>query len=138
MSSYNKFIGVGNLTRDPETKEFGNNKVCNFSIAMNRKYKKADGEMCEEVTFLDCEAWGRTADLVSQYLTKGSNVLVEGRIKMEQWEAQDGSKRSKLKISVNEIQFMDKKSDGAQPSAAPHNPPVAAPVGMGDDDQPPF
>lgn len=103
----------GNLTRDPETKAAGSNKtVASFGIAINRKYKGSDGEQKEEATFVDIEAWGRTAELVAQYLAKGSPVFIEGRLKLDTWEDKDGNKRSKMKVVADSIQFVGPPKTG--------------------------
>jgi single-strand DNA-binding protein len=112
---------MGNLTRDPELKQTPSNQsVAQIGIAMNRKFKDREGNMREEVTFVDCEAWGRTAEVMSQYLSKGKPVFVEGRLKLDQWQDKDGGNRSKLKVVIENFQFIDSK--GNQTS----NPPAAA------------
>jgi single-strand DNA-binding protein len=98
---------AGHLTRDPEVRPLAGEKVVtNFSLAINRRYKGADGEIKEESTFVDCEAWGRTAELVGQYLAKGSAAYVEGRLRLDSWQDKDGQKRSRLKVVVDSVQFM--------------------------------
>lgn len=117
--SYNKVILAGNLTRDPELKPIGNDKsVTRFGLAINRRYKKGD-ETCEEVTFIDCEAWNKTGELLCQHCAKGSSVLVEGRMALDQWEDKDGQKRSKLKVVADGIQFLTFKDKGGQSGPAP-------------------
>lgn len=97
----------GNLTRDPELRSVGADKsVTSFTVAHNTKFKTNDGEAKEEVTFIDCEAWGRQGEIAAQFLTKGSMVIVEGRIKQDNWTDKDGQKRSKLKISVEKVHLM--------------------------------
>ena len=98
---------AGHLTRDPEIRSLAGEKVVvNFSLAINRRYKGSDGEMKEDSTFVDCEAWGRTAELVGQYLTKGSAAYVEGRLKLDNWLDKDGKNRSRLKVVVENVQFV--------------------------------
>lgn len=115
---------AGNLTRDPEVKTLSGDKmVAQFGLAINHKYKTKDGEKKEDTTFVDVEAWGRTAELVGQYLTKGRPVYVEGRLRLDQWEDKDGAKRSKLKVVADNIQFLGERpqQDGAgeaKPQAA--------------------
>jgi single-strand DNA-binding protein len=111
--SYNKVLLMGNLTRDPELRHTsGNNAVCNLGLAVNRRFRTADGENREETTFVDCEAWGRTAETLSRYLTKGRPVFIEGRLKLDTWEDKsDGSKRSKLRVVVEGFQFIDSRGD---------------------------
>ena len=145
--SLNKVLLGGNLTRDPETKFLANeNCVANFGLATNRKYKK-DGETVEEVTFLDCEAWGRTAELIGQYLTKGSACFIEGRLKLDQWDDKTtGEKRSKIKIVVDSVQFIGGKPDSvthpATPQASSVDPAVKRTTvhktAEVDEDSPPF
>lgn len=111
--NFNKVYLMGNLTRDVEIRHTsGNNAVGNFGIATNRKFKTQSGEQREEVTFVDCEAWGRTAEVMSQYLAKGRPVFIEGRLKLDQWEGKDGSKQSKLRVVVENFQFIDSGQGG--------------------------
>ncbi|MEM1331744.1 MAG: single-stranded DNA-binding protein [Planctomycetota bacterium] len=111
--SFNKVFLMGNLTRDVELRHTGGNQaVANLGIAVNRRYRTQAGENREEVTFVDCEAWGRTAEVMSQYLSKGRPVFIEGRLKLDQWEGRDGSKQSKLRVVVENFQFVDSRGDG--------------------------
>jgi single-strand DNA-binding protein len=109
--SFNKVILMGNLTRDIELRYTpSNTAVGNFGVAVNRSWKNPDGQVQEEVTFVDCEAWGKQAEIMSQYLAKGRRVFLEGRLKLDQWQDKnDGSKRSKLKVVVEEFRFVDAK-----------------------------
>lgn len=145
--NYNKVFLAGNLTRDPQVRFFANERaVADFGLACNRRYKTADGQMKEEATFVDVEAWGRTAELVGQYLTKGRGCFVEGRLKLDSWEDKEsGQKRSKLKVVADSVQFVDSRGgqgggaagdDAGSESApaAPRGPAPAAPL----DDEPPF
>lgn len=123
MASYNKVILMGNLTRDPELKQTPSNQsVAQIGLAINRKYKGRDGDMKEETTFVDCEAWGRTAETMSKYLAKGRPVFVEGRLKLDQWQDKDGNNRSKLKVVIDTFQFVDSRGNqtgqSQQPAAA--------------------
>ncbi len=113
--SYNKVLLMGNLTRDPEVKHTSNNRaVVNFGLAVNHRYKTADGERREEVTFIDCEAWGFTAENIGKFFAKGRPIFVEGRLKLDTWEDRnDGSKRSKLKVVIDNFQFIDSKPGGS-------------------------
>ena len=111
--SYNKVLLMGNLTRDPELRHTGGNQaVANLGLAVNRRYRTQSGENREEVTFVDCEAWGRTAEVMCQYLAKGRPVFIEGRLKLDQWEGRDGSKQSKLRVVVENFQFVDSGQGG--------------------------
>jgi single-strand DNA-binding protein len=109
----NRVILAGNLTRDPQVRFFANERaVADFGLAINRRFKGSDGQMKEEVTFVDIETWGRTAEMVGQYLTKGRACFVEGRLKLDQWEDKDKQKRSKLKVVADSVQFLDSGKGG--------------------------
>ncbi len=114
--SFNKVMLMGNLTRDIELRHTsGNTAVAKIGIAVNRKFRVGEGdnrELREEVTFVDCEAWGRTAEVMSQYLQKGRPVFIEGRLKLDQWQDQQGNNRSKLLVVVESFQFIDSRGDG--------------------------
>jgi single-strand DNA-binding protein len=98
MASYNRVILLGNLTRDPEIRYIpSGTAVCDIGLAVNEKYKNAKGEWVEQATFVDVTLWGRTAEVAGEYLSKGSQVLVEGRLKLDTWE-KDGEKKSKLRV----------------------------------------
>lgn len=124
MATFNKVILIGNLTKDPESRFIpSGQQVASFSIAVNKKYKTAAGEQKEEVSFFDCEAWGKTAELVTSYLKKGRAVHLEGSLKQERWETPEGQKRNKVKIVVQSVQFLGQKPEeegqgGAAPAAA--------------------
>ena len=124
MASYNKVLLMGNLTRDIELKYTPSNQaVAQIGLAINNRFKTKEGETKEETTFVDCEAWGRTAEVMKQYLTKGKPVFVEGRLKLDQWkDKQDGSNRSKLKVVVENFQFIDSKGGGGDSGGAPSAP----------------
>jgi len=109
MASFNKVMLMGNLTRDIEIRHTpSNTAVGNFGLAVNRKYKTQSGEQREEVAFIDCEAWGRTAEVMAQYLSRGRPVFIEGRLKFDSWEDKNGGgKRSKLSVVVDNFQFID-------------------------------
>lgn len=105
--NFNKVILLGNLTRDPELRHTsGNQAVANIGLAVNRRWRSPDGEQREETTFVDCEAWGKTAEVMCQYLAKGRPVFIEGRLKLDQWE-KEGQKFSKLRVVVENFQFVD-------------------------------
>jgi len=113
-SSYNKVILMGNLTRDPQLKYLpSQTAVAEFGLAMNRKFKSASGEDREEVTFVDCAAFGRTGEVINQYFQKGKPIFIEGRLKYDQWEdKQGGGKRSKMSVVVENFQFVGGKDGG--------------------------
>jgi len=134
MPNYNKVLLMGNLTRDPELKRTTTDMaVAQIGIAVNRKFKDRDGNMKEETTFVDCEAWGRTAETMAKYLAKGRPVFVEGRLKLDQWQDKDGNNRSKLKIVIENFQFID--SRGSQ-SSTPTTAAAAMPTTPSDDSIP--
>lgn len=107
MASLNYVILVGNLTRDPQVRNTpGGAVVADIGMAINEKFKNKAGEMQETVTYVDVVAWGRQAEVCQQYLHKGSPVLIEGRLQLDQWESKEGEKRSKLRIRADRIQFL--------------------------------
>ncbi len=112
---YNKVILVGNLTRDVEVRySQSGSAIGKVGIATSRKFKSATGEQKEEVMFIDLTFFGRTAEIANQYLRKGSKVLVEGRLILEQWVAQDGSKRSRHSVTVESMKMLDRRADSMQ------------------------
>ena len=114
MASFNRVILVGNLTRDPELRYIpSGTAVSDIGLAVNDRVKKGD-QWVDEVTFVDITLWGRTAEVMSEYLSKGSPVFIEGRLKYDTWEAQDGQKRSKLKVTCDRMQLIGPKGQGGQ------------------------
>jgi single-strand DNA-binding protein len=110
MPNLNKVMLMGNLTRDIEMRNLPSGMaVAAFGLAVNRRWKNAQGEQQEEVTFVDLEAFGKPAETMNQYLRKGSAVFIEGRLKLDQWDDKDGGKRSKMKVVVESFQFIDGK-----------------------------
>lgn len=108
MAYLNKVFLIGNLTRDPELRVTPKGTaICQFGIAVNRQFKDESGATRDETTFVDIEAWGKQGELVSKYLTKGSLAMVEGRLKLDQWEDKtSGQKRSKIKVVLDNVQFL--------------------------------
>ncbi len=107
MANFNKVILAGNLTRDPQLSYLpSNTPVAEFGLAINRKWKGQNGEMREETCFVDCSCFGKQAETLNQYMSKGRPLLVEGRLQFQQWTAKDGTKRSKLKVIVEQFQFL--------------------------------
>ncbi len=105
-ASLNQVTLVGNLTKDPEPKFTTSGQcVVNLRIATNRKYKTGGGEWKEEVTYIGVEVWGKQAEACSEYLKKGSPVLIEGRLTLKEWE-KDGQKRSQLEVTAERVQFL--------------------------------
>ena len=98
---------MGNLTRDPELRMTPKGTpVCAFGMAINRTFRGADDEKHEETTFVDVEAWGKQAEIISKYVVKGGPLFVEGRLKLDSWESKEGEKRSKLKVVVENMQLL--------------------------------
>ena len=125
--SVNKVFLMGNLTRDVELKYTPSNQpVATFGLAMNRRYRTRDGEDREETTFVDCEAWARTAEVMNEYLSKGRPVFIEGRLKLDQWQDKDGNKRSKLRVVVENFQFVDSRGGAGGGGRASAPEPVAS------------
>jgi single-strand DNA-binding protein len=111
---YNRVILVGNLTRDVEIRYTqSGSAIGKVGIATNRRFKGANGEMKDETMFIDLTFFGRTAEIANQYLRKGSKVLVEGRLVLEQWTAQDGTKRSKHSVTVDNLQMLDRPGENS-------------------------
>ncbi len=107
MATYNRVILLGNLTRDPQLSYTPNNTaVTEFGMAMNRRWRSQDGQDREETCFVDCSVFGRQAETFNQYMSKGRPVLVEGRLKLNQWETPEGQKRSRLTVVVERFQFV--------------------------------
>jgi single-strand DNA-binding protein len=112
---YNKVVMVGNLTRDIELRYLPSGAaIAKSAIATSYKYKTQNGEQKDEVCFLDFNIFGRSAEVANQYLRKGSKVLLEGRLVLEQWTAQDGTNRSKHSLRVDTMKMLDSKSDAQQ------------------------
>lgn len=107
MRGFSKAIITGNLTRDPELRTTSNGStVCGFTVAVNRTYRDASGEQKEDVSFIDCSAWGKLGEMINQYAKKGSGVLVSGRLDQRSWEDKtDGKKRSRVEIVVEDFNF---------------------------------
>ncbi len=114
MASYNRVILLGNLTRDPEMKYLpSGTAVANFGMAMSERYTdRTTGEQRENVCFVDLEAWDRQAEIVNEYLSKGSPVFIEGSLKFDSWETPEGEKRSRLKVRVFRLQLIGGRRDG--------------------------
>jgi single-strand DNA-binding protein len=138
MASLNKVLLIGNLTRDPELRVTPKGTaICQFGLAVNRQYKDESGATRDETAFIDIEAWGKQGELVSKYLQKGSPAFIEGRLKFDSWEdKQSGQKRNKLKVVLENVQFLSRGSGtpaaspagGEAPAAAAADEPPAEPV----------
>ncbi len=111
MASLNKVFLMGNLTRDPELRYTTNGAaVASFGLAVNRKYKQGE-ELKEDVCFVEITVWAKQGENCSQYLSKGSPVLIEGRLNYQTWEADGGQKRNKLEVVANNVQFLTRQGD---------------------------
>lgn len=125
MSNYNKVLLMGNLTRDPQLSYLpSQTAVVDFGLAVNRKWKSKEGQDKQETCFVDCRAFGRTAENINKYLYKGDPFFIEGRLTFDSWTAQDGTKRSKHRVTVESFQFVGGKQ---QSKPAPNNPAPAKP-----------
>src|SRR6185436_9770325 len=113
MASFNRVILVGNLTRDPELRYIpSGTAVSDIGLAVNDRVKRGD-QWVEETTFVDITLWGRTAEIANEYLSKGSPVLIEGRLKLDRWE-KEGQKHSKLKVIGERLQMLGGRGEGGQ------------------------
>lgn len=148
MASFNKVILVGNVTRDIELRYTqSGTAVTDLGLAVNDRRKNQQGEWVEETTFVDITLWGRTAEVASEYLSKGSPALIEGRLKLDTWES-DGQKRSKLKVVGDRMQMLGSRGGssgsggggGQYSSSAPQaeSQPAPQPSGAAADDDIPF
>jgi len=152
MANYNKVFLMGNLTRDPELRYTPKGQaVAKLGLAINRRYTTDTGEQREETTFVDIDAWGKQAEVISQYCKKGKPLFVEGRLKLDQWDDKTtGQKRSALRVVLDGFQFIgappgDSGSPGSAPAvarpparpAAPARPAESAPAEAGGDVPPP-
>ena len=141
MASFNRVILVGNLTRDPELRYISTGTaVTDIGLAVNDRVKRND-QWVDEATFVDVTLWARTAEVASEYLSKGSPVLIEGRLKLDTWET-DGQKRSKLKVVCEKMQMLSGRGEGRgrgdrpQGGAAESQPATTAAAPPQDDDIP--
>src|SRR3954471_5065113 len=147
MANFNKVILIGNITRDPELRYTPKGMaIAKIGMAINRTWKSETGESKEEVTFVDVDAFGRQAETIAQYLKKGSPLMVEGRLRLDQWDdKQSGQKRSRLGVVLEGFQFLggnrsEGGGGGGAPDAPRSRPAPAAPKGeapSADADAPP-
>ncbi|MEN7972510.1 MAG: single-stranded DNA-binding protein [Verrucomicrobiota bacterium] len=146
MASYNRVLLMGNLTRNPEIRYTpSGTAVADLGLAVNESFKNKAGETVEQTCFVDVVVWGRQAETAAEYLHKGSPVFVEGRLQLDQWENQQGEKRSKLRVRADRVQFLGSPGKGSEYAAAPASampatgstpPPAPAPEAADDDDVP--
>lgn len=119
MASYNRVILIGNLTRDPDLRYTPSGMpVCEIGLAVNDRRRTPEGEWVEEATFIDVTLWAKQAETCSQFLTKGAPVLIEGRLKLDQWE-QEGQKRSKLRVVGERMQMLGARANGGSNGPRP-------------------
>jgi single-strand DNA-binding protein len=128
MATVNKVLLIGNLTRDPELRYTPQGSaVCEFALALNHSYtNKQSGQKVEEVSFIDVVAWARTAEICAEYLKKGRQVFVEGRLKQDRWESPEGKKMNKIRVIAENVQFLGAKPGAGGPAGA--EPPADAPA----------
>lgn len=118
MRGFNKVVLMGNLTRDPELRSTPNGQqVAGFSLAINRTWKNAQGEQQEAVDYIDCNAWGKPGEIITQYMRKGSAILISGRLQQRSWE-QEGQKRSKVEVVVEDFNFVGGNDGGGSAPAS--------------------
>ncbi|MDR0715297.1 MAG: single-stranded DNA-binding protein [Puniceicoccales bacterium] len=119
MASFNKVILLGNLTRDPEVRmSTSGTTICKFSIAVSKVSRMADGSTREETLFIDIDSFGKQAESIGKYMTKGRSILVEGRLRLDQWESQSGEKRNKIVVVLENFQFVGSRVDSDPNMAA--------------------
>jgi single-strand DNA-binding protein len=107
MANYNKVMLMGNMTRDPQLSYLpSQTPVVEFGLAINRSWKGKDGSQREDTCFVDCRAFGKPAEIINKYMAKGRGIFVEGRLDFDSWTAQDGTKRSKHRVTVEQFQFL--------------------------------
>lgn len=118
----NRVFLAGHITRDPQLSFLpSQTAVVDIGIAINRRYKSKAGEQKEEVCFVDCTAFGKTAESINKYFGKGKPILVEGRLKYESWKTQEGKNQSKLKVIIDSFQFVGAKDEATEPAEKPQN-----------------
>lgn len=119
MANYNRVFLLGNLTADPDSRDLPSGGiVTDLRVAVNRTYRNREGELTEEVSFIDCTAYGRTAEVARDYLKKGRPVFLEGRLHQDRWETGGGEKRSKLKVVVERLVLLPRRSGEQQAEGA--------------------
>ncbi len=114
MASYNKVLLMGNLTRDPELRHLpSNTAVVGLGLAVNERWRNKQTDQWEErVNFIDCEAFGRTAEIIQQYFQKGRPIFIEGKLRLDQWQDKEGNNRSKLKVVIDSFEFVGGRGEG--------------------------
>jgi single-strand DNA-binding protein len=143
MASFNKVILMGNLTRDPELRYTPKGMaIAKVGLAVNRRWSTESGEQREEVTFVDVDAFGKQAETIGQYMRKGGAILIEGRLKLDQWDdKQTGQKRQRLGVVCENFRFVgsaQRGEEGGAPAPRPQRPAAATAAPDGDADAPPM
>jgi single-strand DNA-binding protein len=143
MASFNRVILMGNMTRDPELRTTATGlAITKFGMAMSRSFKSQEGESREEATFVDVDSFGKQAELIAKFFSKGKPILVEGRLRLDQWESPNGEKRSRLMVVLENFQFVGTRGEEAaaqenapsEPKPSPaFSPPPAAREKLGGD-----
>ena len=122
MANFNRVIVAGNLTRDPQLSYTpSNTPVCEFGMALNRRWRDRDGNAKDEVCYLDLTAYGRSGEVINQYMSKGRSILVEGRLRYSQWTNKEGQKRNKLDVIVENFTFLGGGQGGGGRGGAPQS-----------------
>ncbi len=115
MANFNRVILAGNLTRDPQLSYTpSNTPVCEFGMAVNRRWRDKDGNTKDDVCYVDLTSYGRTGETINQYMSKGRSILVEGRLRYQQWTNKEGQKRNKLDVIVENFTFLGSAPGGGQ------------------------
>lgn len=132
MANLNKVFLMGNLTRDPELRYTpSGTAVCEFGVAINRRWTTPEGERRDETCFVDCNMWARRGEVIAEYFRKGSPIFIEGRLQFDQWETRDGQKRSKLRVVAENFEFLGERGGreggGPPPSGGQRQPQRQAP-----------
>ena len=137
---FNSVFLKGNLVRDPELRSVGETHVANFTIACNRKFKRANGDTDQEVTYVDCELWDTAAERFTDWCAKGDSVSLQGALKTDTWESQDGTKKSRLKVRVQNFERnrTAKDFDGSAPAKTENKEPAGSVVDDGGGENIPF
>lgn len=142
MPNLNKVMLIGNLTRQPELRYLpSNTAVANIGIAVNRRWKNKQGDQQNETCFVDCEAFGKQAELINQYVNGGDPLYIEGRLKMDQWQDKtSGQKKTKMKVVVENFEFLKGKGDsqGQEKTSWPEPNPAVEKIEPLDDEDIPF
>ena len=141
MGAVNRVFLMGNLTRDPQVRQTpGGTPVSDLGMAVSERYRNREGAMVEATCFADVVVWGKQAELCGQYLSKGAPVFVEGRLQFDQWQTENGEKRSRLRVRADRVQFLGGKKGGSNDPEAtePAAEAVPAPKEKGGDEAMPF